>query len=423
MSLRPIQSGSLGNVHAHDKIWLRQAAIHSPTRSEFALKLYMLSLFLPEGTSFFIGDFRVSPARAVLIALFLPAISRFIQRAGSPQFVLVPSDLIAAAAGVWMILAETATEGVADGLKSAGVLALEFTGSYYVFRSLLGPTDSSVRVIKFGCKILIIVIAVALLDPLTGRVFTHEFINQLTGYVKAPFDYQSESVVRDGLVRAMGPLETSILFGVVCAWFGILALGTFGSRLFGKIIAASAFVGIWFSGSRGPLLAYVIGLVLVAVYYPLTKKIATRWRVLVILAASWIAFVFCYSNYPVGTLLKYCGMDPSSAWYREAIWQAAGPLVLDSPVFGLGMFADWGWENNDLLTSGTVDAVWLAVAMMFGIPGSLLVAFTTASASWLGAVDTARYLTPNEQRLSVSLGVVVAITIFLGFTVHFWGAC
>jgi hypothetical protein len=41
----------------------------------------------------------------------------------------------------------------------------------------------------------------------------------------------------------------------------------------------------------------------------------------------------------------------------------------------------------------------------------------------LGSVDKSPYLTPEERRLSVALGIAVAMTVVLGFIVHFWGIC
>jgi O-antigen ligase len=117
------------------------------------------------------------------------------------------------------------------------------------------------------------------------------------------------------------------------------------------------------------------------------------------------------------------GLDPDAAWYREAIWQTAGPMVLNSPLFGLGLAGDWDWQSSDALVGSSVDAFWLASAMMFGIPGTLLVFLTMAGAFWLGPIDKSPYLTREERRLSVSLGIIAGVVVFLGFTVHFWGTC
>ena len=403
----------------------RRAAVGPHLGKELALKLLIVAVFLPEGLSFFVGDFRFSPARALLIVLSIAVPAQLFRRVNTGS-VFVPSDVFALVAGIWMILAAVVTGGVASGFKGGAAGALEFTGAYYVFRYFLGPVDSCVRVIKFCSKLIVVVVIVALLDPWTGKLFTYELVKGLTGYVKIAYENalaaHSKSIYRNGLVRAMGPLEHSILFGCICVWFGTLALLSFPSRLFGWGVGSIALVGVWFSQSRGPLLGYVIACAL-AILYVATKQFTARWKVLGLLVASGVIFIFVFSGSPVSTLMRIGGISPEASWYRQAIWNAALPLVANSPVFGIGLTDEWDWQTNGALIGTTVDAFWLRAAMMFGIPGSVLIFLTMVGAFWLGPVDRSRQLSREERFLSVALGIVVAIAIFLGFTVHFWGSC
>jgi hypothetical protein len=386
----------------------------------------MAAMFFPEGLSLFVGDFRLPLVRIVLIILLIPATTRFLSRASSFRSVLVPSDLTAITAGIWIITAGMVTGGFMDGLKGGGALALEFTGSYYVFRQLLGSVDSSVRLVRFCGKLIIVVVGLAVLDPVIGEPFTYEIVKGLTGYVKSGWEwameYQADTLYRNGLVRAMGPMEHSILFSAVCAWFGTLALCTFPSRLFGKTVAVIALLGAVASQAKGPLLAYIIALGLIIFSFA-TTHLAGRWRVLGSLVAVYVASVFLYSGSPIATLLRFGGLYPEAGWYRQAIWETAGPMVLQSPLFGLGLAGDWGWQGSDILIGSSVDAFWLASAMMFGIPGSVLVFLTIVGPFCLGPIDKSPYLSREEQRLSVAFGIVATIVVFLGFTTHFWGTC
>jgi hypothetical protein len=333
---------------------------------------------------------------------------------------------MAVVAGIWMILASVVTGGLASGLKGGGALALEFTCSYYVFRHFLGPVNSSVRVIRFSCKLIILVVGLALLDPLTGQLFSYEVVKGLTGYVKDVYEWakagQSEAMYRNGLVRAMGPLEHSILFGAVCVWFGTLALLTFPSRLFGWSVASISLIGVWFSQARGPLLGYIIACAL-AIFYVASRHFTARWKVLGFLVGLGITIIFSFSGSPVATLMRLGGISQETGWYREAIWQAALPLVLHSPIFGIGLVDEWDWHAHPALVSSSVDAFWLWAAMKFGIPGSVLIFLTMAGAFWLGSIDRSHHLSGEEKRLSVALGIVTFTGVFLGFTVHFWGTC
>ena len=122
-----------------------RAAGGSSLRTELYLKLLLVTIFLPEGLSFFVGDFRLSLAQVLIFVFAIAAISRLSQRSKSRALVWVPSDIFALLAGIWMMLAATATGGF-TGLKGAGIDAVVFTGAYLTFRYLLGPVDSSVRV-------------------------------------------------------------------------------------------------------------------------------------------------------------------------------------------------------------------------------------------------------------------------------------
>jgi O-antigen ligase len=311
------------------------------------------------------------------------------------------------------------------GLKGGGSMALEFSGAYYIFRSLISKPNGSVNVMRFAGKLLIVAVLVALLDPLTGRLFTYDLVKGLTGYVKADYDYsltvESGSVFRNGLVRAMGPFEHSILFGCVCTWLGIIALLTFKEGIFGKMVASVALIGVWFSQARGPLVGYIVGVLLIFGYLR-TQEFTWRWKVVGAVVAFVVASIFMYSGTPVATLMRVLGIDAETGWYRQLIWETAGPLVLKAPLFGVGLGDDWGWQNSDLAGS-SVDSLWLRSAMNFGIVGALLVFLTLFGSVWRGPVDKSHHLTVEEQRLSVALGIVLTVAIYLGFTVHMWGAC
>jgi O-antigen ligase len=221
----------------------------------------------------------------------------------------------------------------------------------------------------------------------------------------------------------MGPLGHSILFGAVCVWFGTLVLCTFPARLFGWSVAGVALIGVWFSLARAPLLGYIIAFGL-AIFYVTTRHFAARWKVLGSLVAVGITMIFCFSGSPVATLMRLGGISPEAAWYRQAIWQAAVPLVAQSPIFGIGGLTEqWDYQSHGALVSTSVDAFWLAAAMMFGIPGSVLILLTMVAAFWLGCIDRSPHLSREEKRLSVALGIVITTAVFLGFTVHFWGTC
>lgn len=402
-----------------------RAAGGSVSRDELYLKLLLIAIFLPEGLSFFVGDFRLSAARVMILFSSIVALARLSQRMSTREYACIPSDILAPAAGAWMMLAATITDGLA-GLKGAGIEVVEFVGAYLTFRFLLGSPDSAVRVLRFSCKLMIVVVCVALIDPLYDKLFTYEFVKGITGYTKPSYESalasRAESLFRDGVIRAMGPLEHSILFGAVCVWFGVLAFSVFRSGLFGWSVAGIALVGILFSQARSPLLGYVIGVAL-AVLYATTPGFTTRWKLVGSFVAVALVAIFSFSGSPIATLVRLSGVSAESGWYRQAIWDTAVPVVLSSPLFGIGLNGDWNWQSHGGLVSASLDSFWLSAALMYGIPGSLLVFLTIVSAFWLGPIDRSPHLSLEERRLSVALGLVTTTAVVLGFIVHFWGTC
>jgi len=387
---------------------------------ELRLKLLIAALFLPEGLSFFIGDFRLTLARVLLIIFSIQVALGYLR---GPRRVFIMSDFFALAASAWMLLASTVTEGF-GGIKGAGIAAVEFAGCYYAFRYFLGPINSSVRIVDFASKVVVVVIAIALLDPLTGKLFTYELTKALTGYTKPIVEGElavhAESLFRDGLVRAMGPLEHSILLGCVCVWLGTLAFFTFPRRFFGWSVALFALIGLWFSQARGTWVAYVMAFGLSG-YYVVTRGLSLRWKLIGSALGLLLVAVFTLSGAPIATLMKLGGISPSAAYYRQTIWASAGPLVMHSPLFGIG--SSWNWQAYSDLYGPSVDAFWLQNSMNYGIPASLFVFLTMTSPFWRRPLDNSPYLSLEERRLSVALGIVTTTAIFLGFIVHFWGAC
>jgi hypothetical protein len=412
---------------ASDSTWqqypTQQGAASKGSHDEIYLRILIVALFLPDGLSIFIGDFRLSSVRVMLIVLSVAASIRYFQNPGS--FVVVPSDLFALATGVWMILAPAVTGGLMEGLKGGTANALEFTGGYFVFRRLLGPADSSVRLIRFTCKVMIAVVALGLLDVYTGTLFTYELVKQITGRGIPLLDKAlaegGDAVFRNGMIRATGPLQHSILFGTVCAWFSTIAIGTFRKGLFAKLIAGILFFGIIICGSRAPLPAYAAGILLLVIDLA-ASWFRARWRVLGSFVALYLFVVFTFSGNPISTLLRYTGIDPEAAYYREVIWQTVGPMVMGSPAFGLGLYAQPSMFNTDLVGT-SVDSLWLETSMLIGIPGALLMFLTMVGAFWKGPVDKCPYLSKQEQQLSMALGFVIAAIVYIGFTVHLFGAC
>jgi hypothetical protein len=398
---------------------LRRAVPFQATRatryarlSPFLIVLAVALILVPEEASFYVGGLRLTVARAVLLVATPISFLRFIQQASEGSYRFVWSDALIWPTGLWMILAVLVTEGPGGAIAGAGVTALEFVGAYLVARSFLTAHGQALALARILSLLIAVVGLLALMDRFAGYYVTHDFVGKLTGLQLDWGGYDT----RFGSIRAAGTLEHPILLGSVCA-FGLLLATTLPlmQRCF---VFAGATVGLLAAVSSAPIVGVCIGLCCLA-YRRLTPGIEARWRWLMLGVAIMLGLLFAVHSAPFGWLIGHMTIDPSTGFYRLLIWQFAGEGVLQAPIFGIGITDDWA--RPEWMPS-TVDSLWLRVAMMFGIPGSIMLA-----ASLIGAcsrrVDIARvYLSDEERRLGLVLSLIMFLYIFLGFTVHFWGA-
>jgi NADH:ubiquinone oxidoreductase subunit 2 (subunit N) len=107
--------------------------------------------------------------------------------------------------------------------------------------------------------------------------------------------------------------------------------------------------------------------------------------------------------------------------FRLEIWRT----VIDynialSPVVGIG-FVEWvrpWWMES------SIDALWLNITMVFGLPGSILL-FLVVVGSGV-ALTEKRTLSPYRGSLADKARLSVTMTLFfmalIGLTVHYWGS-
>jgi O-antigen ligase len=157
-------------------------------------------------------------------------------------------------------------------------------------------------------------------------------------------------------------------------------------------------------------------------YYCRFARIPAKWISLTVTIGLFVTVVFLTTINPLGWIFNHFTLDASTGYFRLMIWDAAGADVMESPIFGIGATNDWfrpSWMPN------SVDSLWLRCAMLYGIPGSLLIALAVIAASVPAVRRTplnARRVTARDILLAESLDIITFLTIFLGFTVFYWGS-
>jgi O-antigen ligase len=340
----------------------------------------------------------------------------------SRQYRFALSDLLVPATGLWMMLAPAVIDGLPTALKSGGIIALEFVGPYLVIRCFVRSIDQVHRSVRAFCTVAALVGPLGIFDTIGSYPVLHDELARLTGYVygSAMTIHDPTDYYRLGMYRAEGVFEHPILFGVAMCYALMLVGSLTGTRRVLCFVGCGT--GLFLSLSSAPWLAGTVGLGCL-IYRRAARAIAHRWLLLIAGGALMVGAIFNVAKNPFGFIFTYLTLDATTAYFRLLIWQYAGWDLWQSPIFGIGLLTDWlrpDWMPD------SVDSLWLRAAMLYGIPGSVLMGLSLISASSRTVRLTPRNATrigERDVRLAEGLGITVFLTIFLGFTVHYWGIC
>lgn len=383
-----------------------------PRRAPWLMNVLVAACLLPEESSFQIGGLRFTIARAILVLIAPYICFRFVAMMIRPGYRFVASDILVPLAGLWMFTSITVVQGIQMAAASAGNQVLEFCMTYIAARALVRCDEDVLSVVKTICLSVSLVALLSLLDSASGTYVVHNWFHSVTGYVRAfQIDY------RMGLLRASGTLEHPILLGTVCAISCLLVpLLRPGLRV---PLGVCSLIGLIFSFSAAPLSGLIIG-VGITIYDYMFRQVRERWTILSIAALTVISLVFIFANNPISRLCDFT-FDPDSAYYRTLIWHYGTAALMQSPVFGIGLYTEWARED---WMSKSVDTFWLMSAMTYGIPGCFLMA-TAWVTPFLWPAEREKPDADHEissQGARTTLGIIMVHVVIVGFTVYFWGA-
>src|SRR5208337_136204 len=287
-------------------------------------------------------------------------------------------------------------------------IVLEYLIAYMSTRVLLLGHKQAVSFVGLLCLVLSFVALDATLDIATGRYFTRELAEQLTGYQK---EWRVADEIRFGMLRAAGPLEHPILLGFVTA-LGLLFAVAVDIRYRAFCISACA-LGVVISFSSAPQQSAVMGLALLW-YSRVSAGLSYKWLALSSIPVLTIISLFSLTPTPFGHLFDLLTIDSQTAYYRLYIWNEVGPAILDNPYFAV--------PDGDYDYQGSVDSVWLVLSLQYGMVCSILTALSMIGSCSLPTETSRAALSQSESRLGTALGIVIFLTLYTGFTVHFWGS-
>ena len=376
----------------------------------FALTLVLIALFLPIELSFYVLGLRLTVTRLIFLILTPVLLTRLTRKVSAGRYRFVFSDLFVVLAGFWLMYAPAKIDGLTPALNHAGPDVLEFCIGYMTTRILLSEHGQALSFVDLLCRIIAIVALLGLLDPLLKRYVTHDLAGRLTGTVVTLYNW--DDAYRLGLLRATGPVEHPILFGLTCA-IGLLIAVSTSIRLRKLVIFLCSF-GLFFAFSSAPIFAAFFGLGLL-VYNRVFWRVPHRWLILIGAGAVAIIITFLISNSPVSFVIRHFIYSPESGYYREWTWDRVMFFVSQSPWYGLG----YGLLPDDI--NHSINSLWLVVAIHSGFLGIALVALSLIGAASLPTSGRNTYLRPSESKLGTTLGILIFLTVYMAFTVHLWG--
>jgi hypothetical protein len=322
-------------------------------------------------------------------------------------------DIFMWAGTLWMVAVKVGWSEQPGVLFTAASDALAFIGTYMVARAFIYGEPSVNEFVRVLKVVTVVLIALSLLDTLSGTFF----ISGLLGNVS--FDPKLQrSLFGFVVLRATSTFGHPILYGTFCSVAAAILLSygrSIGSR---ACYCGACMIGGLLSVSSAPIIGFVI-VVLIDSYDRLLFSNQRRWIILYLMLVPIIGISFVVSNNPLTWLLRNFTADPADAYYRIFAWQNAFEYIALSPIAGADPIT---WSNDEIL-GNSIDCVWLVLSLLYGLPMVALLLLANVSACGALARKINRRLFSYELlRLRTGFSLVLFLFVYLGLTVHFWGA-
>jgi O-antigen ligase len=232
------------------------------------------------------------------------------------------------------------------------------------------------------------------LEPWNGRITSFLFhFNSLAGY-----------------------LNLVLPFAMACMTFA----KTRGLRILGLICHSAAGAGLYFTGSRGGLIAYG-GMLLISIWFLKPKRVA----VLRVVGSLAMAAVLVLSLQNRSGAARLEEVDEFTQQSRLALWGAAGMMFLSHPVLGVGygnyrsLYGDYipGARPDDL----DAHNLYLQFLSETGIIGFLMFCVLMVAFARM-AIQLARQADPLSRLVGVGVGGALAATLIHGMVDYIFNA-
>ncbi len=259
------------------------------------------SILIPPTAFVPVGSLHFYPQRVLVVS----GLVRMWLKSERPSFFPQRLDKIMLGFGFVCVASSVCHKPVGDALVYRCAVALDWVGTYFLFRTWIqGPDD--VRLYLRSVMIVLIPFAITMLaEKATGHnVFAH-FASM-----------RAESPEREGHVRASGPFVNYIDAGTTGAVFLALALSLRGqSRGLGRVGAASCLAIAFASWSSSPLVTCIVEFVALWLWRYRDRLRAIIWGCL-----GAMLFLQLFKNRPIWFLMADVDfVGGSTGWYRAML--------------------------------------------------------------------------------------------------------
>ncbi len=317
-------------------------------------------------------------------------------------------------------------------LNSMSTVALEwyvpFICAVYIFRN----ENDVEKLIYVVCVCAIIVAVAGVIDYRTGgRIyitimpgFMYESLMQSSDFAQTLLT--GENSMRLGDVRVSGPYGVPLSmaeFEAMVAPLGAVLLfhgNRMGHKIFGAVVIAACFAGIYVTGSRGGYLSFLTAnfmfVTMMVVRSRLSQPRGMAPPLLAVVSGAGFAIVL-YAIFFVGRVRNVIfggGEGDSSNDARWAEWAMAWPKIIENPITGHG-FGLSGAIVGYRVSPGaplSVDSYLISLLVETGVPSAIFYFGTALAAIWVGAKQ---YLFDRGKRSIWAGGFACSITGYAAY--------
>lgn len=355
----------------------------------------------------YVGQVRLSPYRIALLILFVPCLVWLVQgRAGRMRL----PDVLLGLFTLWSIFSLWMVHGI-SALQPGGILMLETLTPYLIARCCIRNADDFRAIARLLTFMAMALLPFAAYEAISG----HNLYLELASRIAPSIDI-ADKQPRWNLRRAQLFFEHPILMGICLG--SILALThlvvgreTTGSGRWLRTIMVGLTGAL--SLSSGPLSGILAQSLLLAWNW-VFEEVRARWTILISTSLVLALTIQLLAKRPLPNILVSFAFEEQSAYFRIVIWEYGMRSVASHPWFGVGMGQ---WDRPSWMPP-SIDMFWLYNAIVYGIPGALLML-----AFFFAAVLSISRVRNLEQRYyDYRAAYLIAMTFFFltGWMAHFW---